>query len=113
MRGLYKLKVKTWIDWPTFSVKKKVHGLRAVMKNKWPKSDEKTGFRGTLGFRFGSLSLWPPTRKSVATPLVLGSWPARSFVVNLSSSQSPLWSLPIKNPGPAFFGRWASTNRYT
>ena len=28
---------------------KKIHRVRAVTKNKWPKSDEKTGFGGTLG----------------------------------------------------------------
>ena len=39
---------------------KKVHGVRAVMKNKWPKSDEKTGFGGTLGL---ALSLWPSHSK--------------------------------------------------
>ena len=30
------------------------------MKNKWPKSGEKTGFGGTLGL---ALSLWPPHSK--------------------------------------------------
>ena len=32
-----------------FIKKKNIHRVRAVTKNKWPKSDEKTGFGGTLG----------------------------------------------------------------
>ena len=31
------------------NIEKKNHGIRAVTKNKWPKSDDKTGFGGTLG----------------------------------------------------------------
>ena len=31
-----------------FSFQKEKRGVRAVMKNKWPKSSEKTGFGGTL-----------------------------------------------------------------
>ena len=40
-----------WVGWPTifFSFEKNIHGVRAVMKNKWSKSGEKTGFGGTLG----------------------------------------------------------------
>ena len=42
---------------PFFSGK---NGVRAVMKNKWPKYGEKTEFGGTLGL---ALSLWPPHSK--------------------------------------------------
>ena len=67
----------------------KIHRVRAVTKNKWPKSDEKTGFGGTLGLAPAwdtppsKASLDPPVAEAVCgwpLPLAPGSltWPIRT-----------------------------------